>query len=112
MADHRTFRRTGPALAEHGYRVLAVDLRGHGASPGQSVPPTPWRHMPTTSPRICPRGPNWHSVTPSAASRSPGPSRGCAPPAPYTSTRRGGPPTRGRSTARTLANSGTPPPGR
>ncbi|RST17712.1 alpha/beta fold hydrolase [Streptomyces sp. WAC05374] len=32
MADHRTWRRVGPALAERGYRVLAVDLRGHGAS--------------------------------------------------------------------------------
>ena len=32
MADHRTWRRVGPALAELGYRVLAVDLRGHGAS--------------------------------------------------------------------------------
>ncbi|MFF2197314.1 alpha/beta fold hydrolase [Streptomyces sp. NPDC058157] len=32
MADHRTWRRVGPALAEAGYRVLAVDLRGHGAS--------------------------------------------------------------------------------
>ncbi|TDU74767.1 alpha/beta hydrolase [Streptomyces sp. KS 21] len=32
MADHRTWRRVGPALAERGYRVIAVDLRGHGAS--------------------------------------------------------------------------------
>ncbi|MGW0562255.1 alpha/beta fold hydrolase [Streptomyces sp. NPDC003016] len=32
MADHRTWRRVGPALAEKGYRVVAVDLRGHGAS--------------------------------------------------------------------------------
>ncbi|MGR4878721.1 alpha/beta fold hydrolase [Streptomyces sp. LARHCF249] len=32
MADHRTWRRVGPALADHGYHVIAVDLRGHGAS--------------------------------------------------------------------------------
>lgn len=32
MADHRTWRRVGPALAERGYRAIAVDLRGHGAS--------------------------------------------------------------------------------
>ncbi|GLF92811.1 alpha/beta fold hydrolase [Streptomyces yaizuensis] len=32
MADHRTWRRVAPALARRGYRVLAVDLRGHGAS--------------------------------------------------------------------------------
>ncbi|MFF8828721.1 alpha/beta fold hydrolase [Streptomyces sp. NPDC015131] len=32
MADHRTWRRVGPALAGRGYRVVAVDLRGHGAS--------------------------------------------------------------------------------
>lgn len=32
MADHRTWRRVGPALAGLGYRVIAVDLRGHGAS--------------------------------------------------------------------------------
>ena len=31
MADHRTWRRVGPALADRGYRVIAVDLRGHGA---------------------------------------------------------------------------------
>lgn len=33
MSDSRTWRRVGPALAERGYRVLAVDLRGHGRSP-------------------------------------------------------------------------------
>ncbi|NEB73930.1 alpha/beta hydrolase [Streptomyces sp. SID14478] len=32
MSDHRTWRRVGPALAERGYRVIGVDLRGHGAS--------------------------------------------------------------------------------
>ncbi|MFI6469998.1 alpha/beta fold hydrolase [Streptomyces sp. NPDC050516] len=32
MADHRTWRKVGPALAERGYRAIAVDLRGHGAS--------------------------------------------------------------------------------
>jgi pimeloyl-ACP methyl ester carboxylesterase len=32
LSDHRTWRLVGPALAEHGYRVIAVDLRGHGAS--------------------------------------------------------------------------------
>ncbi|MBT2443781.1 alpha/beta fold hydrolase [Streptomyces sp. ISL-36] len=32
MGDHRTWRLVGPALAERGYRVMAVDLRGHGAS--------------------------------------------------------------------------------
>ncbi|MEU7639383.1 MULTISPECIES: alpha/beta fold hydrolase [unclassified Streptomyces] len=33
MSDHRTWRRVGPALAERGYRVIGVDLRGHGRSP-------------------------------------------------------------------------------
>jgi pimeloyl-ACP methyl ester carboxylesterase len=33
MSDSRTWRRVGPALADHGYRVIAVDLRGHGLSP-------------------------------------------------------------------------------
>lgn len=33
MSDHRTWRRVGPALADRGYRVIAVDLRGHGESP-------------------------------------------------------------------------------
>ncbi|QTV79100.1 alpha/beta fold hydrolase [Microbacterium sp. NIBRBAC000506063] len=30
MSDSRNWRRVGPALAEDGYRVIAVDLRGHG----------------------------------------------------------------------------------
>lgn len=33
MSDSRTWRRVGPALAERGHRVIAVDLRGHGRSP-------------------------------------------------------------------------------
>ena len=33
MSDSRTWRRVGPALAERGYHVIAVDLRGHGHSP-------------------------------------------------------------------------------
>ncbi|MGW7417854.1 alpha/beta fold hydrolase [Streptomyces sp. NPDC054863] len=32
MADHRAWRTVGPALAGKGYRVVAVDLRGHGLS--------------------------------------------------------------------------------
>lgn len=32
LSDSRTWRLVGPALAERGYRVVAVDLRGHGAS--------------------------------------------------------------------------------
>ncbi|MFF0745973.1 alpha/beta fold hydrolase [Streptomyces sp. NPDC004111] len=32
MADHRAWRTVGPALADRGYRVIAVDLRGHGLS--------------------------------------------------------------------------------
>ncbi len=39
MADHRTWRRVGPALADRGYRVIAVDLRGHGASPRGAYTP-------------------------------------------------------------------------
>ncbi|MEU9117378.1 alpha/beta hydrolase [Streptomyces sp. NPDC048483] len=33
MSDHRTWHRLGPALADRGYRVIGVDLRGHGRSP-------------------------------------------------------------------------------
>jgi pimeloyl-ACP methyl ester carboxylesterase len=32
MSDSRTWRLVAPALAERGYRVIAVDLRGHGES--------------------------------------------------------------------------------
>ncbi|MFE2561224.1 alpha/beta fold hydrolase [Streptomyces sp. NPDC059352] len=42
MADHRTWRRVGPALASRGYRVIAVDLRGHGAS-GRAACPEEYR---------------------------------------------------------------------
>ena len=33
-SSSRTWWRVGPALAERGFAVLAVDLRGHGSSPG------------------------------------------------------------------------------
>ncbi|MFF9561918.1 alpha/beta fold hydrolase [Leifsonia sp. NPDC014704] len=33
MSDSRNWRRVGPVLAERGYHVIAVDLRGHGHSP-------------------------------------------------------------------------------
>ncbi|MBK3638088.1 alpha/beta fold hydrolase [Streptomyces asoensis] len=33
MSDHRTWHELVPVLTGRGYRVLAVDLRGHGASP-------------------------------------------------------------------------------
>ncbi|POX45456.1 alpha/beta hydrolase [Streptomyces sp. Ru71] len=33
MSDARTWHRVGPLLADRGYRVIAVDLRGHGSSP-------------------------------------------------------------------------------
>jgi pimeloyl-ACP methyl ester carboxylesterase len=36
-SSSRTWWRVGPALAERGYRVLAVDLRGHGSSPRPTV---------------------------------------------------------------------------
>ena len=33
MSDSRNWRKVGPALADRGYHVVAVDLRGHGHSP-------------------------------------------------------------------------------
>jgi pimeloyl-ACP methyl ester carboxylesterase len=42
MSDSRTWHRVGPRLAELGYRVVAVDLRGHGASPRGSYTPQEW----------------------------------------------------------------------
>ena len=33
MSDSRNWRRVGPVLAERGYHVIAIDLRGHGHSP-------------------------------------------------------------------------------
>lgn len=33
MSDSRNWRRVGPVLADRGYHVVAVDLRGHGHSP-------------------------------------------------------------------------------
>ena len=37
---HRTWWRVGPGLAERGWRVIAVDLRGHGTSPPFASPGT------------------------------------------------------------------------
>ncbi|MFF9324784.1 alpha/beta fold hydrolase [Streptomyces sp. NPDC014776] len=37
MSDARTWHRVGPLLADRGYRVIAVDLRGHGRSPRAAV---------------------------------------------------------------------------
>ncbi|AYN40334.1 alpha/beta hydrolase [Streptomyces dangxiongensis] len=39
MADHRTWDPLVPVLTGHGYRVVAVDLRGHGRSPRGSYSP-------------------------------------------------------------------------
>lgn len=41
MSDHRSWHRVGPALADRGYRVVAVDLRGHGTSP-RAEEYSPW----------------------------------------------------------------------
>jgi pimeloyl-ACP methyl ester carboxylesterase len=37
LSDSRNWRTVGPALAELGYHVIAVDLRGHGSSPRSSA---------------------------------------------------------------------------
>src|SRR5260370_33313150 len=42
FADHQNWYRVGPALAERGYRVIAPDLRGHGASPRGAYSPALW----------------------------------------------------------------------
>lgn len=41
-SDGGTWRRVAPALVERGYRVVAVDLRGHGASPRGEYSPAAW----------------------------------------------------------------------
>ncbi|MFD4218216.1 MULTISPECIES: alpha/beta fold hydrolase [Streptomyces] len=40
MTDSHTWNRVAPPVADRGYRVIAVDLRGHGAS-GHGAPYTP-----------------------------------------------------------------------
>jgi pimeloyl-ACP methyl ester carboxylesterase len=42
FADHQNWYRVGPARAERGYRVIAPDLRGHGASPRGAYSPELW----------------------------------------------------------------------
>jgi pimeloyl-ACP methyl ester carboxylesterase len=42
FADHQNWYRVGPALAQRGYRVIAPDLRGHGASPRGAYSPELW----------------------------------------------------------------------
>ncbi|MBG0564158.1 alpha/beta fold hydrolase [Actinoplanes aureus] len=42
MSDSRTWHRVAPRLADLGYRVVAVDLRGHGASPRGAYSPQEW----------------------------------------------------------------------
>ena len=41
-SDGATWARVAPALVERGYRVVAVDLRGHGASPRAGYSPAAW----------------------------------------------------------------------
>lgn len=42
MADSRTWHRVAPRIADRGYRVMAVDLRGHGASGRGRYSPQEW----------------------------------------------------------------------
>ncbi|KOV93076.1 hydrolase [Streptomyces sp. NRRL B-3648] len=42
MSDHRTWHRVAPVLAGKGYRVVGVDLRGHGASGRGAYSPETW----------------------------------------------------------------------
>ncbi|MEW2288657.1 alpha/beta hydrolase [Streptomyces sp. NPDC047841] len=42
MSDHRTWHRVAPVLAGKGYRVVGVDLRGHGASGRGEYSPEAW----------------------------------------------------------------------
>ncbi|GAA3272619.1 hypothetical protein GCM10010493_57940 [Streptomyces lavendulae subsp. grasserius] len=65
MSDHRTWRRVGPALAGRGYRVVAVDLRGHGASGRGEYSPELFADDLVERP--CPWAPSWPSGIPWAA---------------------------------------------
>ncbi|GGW15672.1 hypothetical protein GCM10018980_52300 [Streptomyces capoamus] len=42
MSDHRTWHRVAPVLVDQGYRVIGVDLRGHGASGRGEYSPATW----------------------------------------------------------------------
>lgn len=42
MSDARTWHRVAPRIAERGYRVIAVDLRGHGESGRGTYTPELW----------------------------------------------------------------------
>lgn len=42
MADSRTWNLVAPRIADHGYRVMGVDLRGHGASGRGRYSPREW----------------------------------------------------------------------
>ncbi|MER5217394.1 alpha/beta hydrolase [Streptomyces sp. NPDC002838] len=42
MSDSRTWHRVAPAIAGRGYRVIGVDLRGHGASGRGDYSPQGW----------------------------------------------------------------------